>query len=135
MFTNFLISLIEKLLRGSLTAPQRNRLVIHILDIETALPIAAILTGSDEGILVNGELLDFEKARMMRDAAMRVLENQAFKLCADQVRYIAIKNGLATGLLPEDLLFYRAALWYADELKKHLALLAQEDTTIVRQLT
>jgi hypothetical protein len=127
MFKDFLIRLVEKLLRGDLTPEQRNRLVVHILDIEGALPIHAIVTSDDEGVLVNGEQLNYDNASVLRNSATQVLDNRAFKLCADHVRFIAFKHGLATGLLPSEILFYRASVWYADQLKAHLALLAQRE--------
>lgn len=124
---NALIWLIERLLNGALSPAQRNRLVIHILDKLSALPLRAIIVSSDEGLLVNGQTVDFEKARALRDSSTRVLESQAFAICLDQVRFLAVQKGLATGLPPEDLLFYRAALWYSDELKAQLAVLAQRE--------
>lgn len=124
---------IKMLLKIPLSIEEKNSIVINILDNLTALPIRAIITASEEGILINGAPLDFESAKVMRDGATRVLTNKAFQLCADQVRFAAVQKGLATGLQPEELLFFRAALWYADELKSHLAILAQSGSTTVRE--
>jgi len=98
-----------------------------ILDKLNALPLSAIIAVSDGAITVNGQELDVEKARTLRESALRVLENQAFKLCHEQVRWIAVQKGLATELSPSDLTFYRAALWYSEQLVAHLSLLAQKD--------
>jgi hypothetical protein len=92
-----------------------------------AWPLHAIIVDSGEGLLINGQPLDIEKARVLRDSALRVLENQAFNLCHDQVRFLAVKEGLATGLPPEGLLFYRAAMWNMENMKSVLARLAQTD--------
>lgn len=124
---SILISLIEKLLRGPLTPEEKNRLVVHILDKEHALPIRGIIYIRDGGLFINGEPVDYERVQVLRHSAAQVLENRAFRLCADQVRYLAVEKGLSSKLLPDDLLFYRAALWYADEMRKHLAILAQTE--------
>lgn len=129
---DWLIWLVSRLLRGKLSATQRNHLVMHILAVESALPLHATIRSSDEGLLINGKPVDLDKAKKLRELAGVVIDNQAFKLCAEQVRYVAVHNGLRTGLPPEDLLFYRAALWYSEQLDSHLALLAQRN--LVTQL-
>lgn len=91
-----------------------------------ALPIHGIITSSDEGLLISGELLDTERAQMLREYAQAALQNKALNLIVDQTRFVAFRNGLATGLPPNELIFFRAALWVHEQIKNHLRLLAQE---------
>lgn len=109
------------------TIEERNLYTGILLEKVSALPISAIITVSENGTLINGAPVDFEKARVLQARADAALTNEAIKLCREQVRWVAILNGLATGLKPEDLLFYRAAIWYHDQLTAHLRLLAKRD--------
>lgn len=106
---------------------ERNLYTGILLEKVSALPLSAIITVSENGTLINGAPVDFEKARVLQARADSALTNEAVKLCREQVRWVSVLNGLATGLKPEDLLFYRAAIWYHDQLTAHLRLLAKRD--------
>lgn len=112
------------LARKSLTLTQRNLFTGLILDNLQALPLASIIT-TDGGnsILINGEPLDFEKSKMLREAAKAALSNKALQLMEQEVLVIAIQRGLHKATTPEELYFYRAAIWYGKMLFEHLGML------------
>lgn len=131
MLKSFAVWLATHLLKGDLDVSDRTKLMGHVLKTINVLPLHAAIEQTADGIRINGEPLDIERARVLRDAALRALENQAFKLSYEQARFLAVKEGLATSLPPEGLLFYRAAIWNAEVIKDHLNLLAQKDQEIV----
>lgn len=114
------------LLKGKrLTLSERNSLSTAILaDIE-ALPLRDIITASDEGILVNGKPLNIDKAKVLRESALAALDNQAFNYIGEQVRYVASERVLNKVTVPEDLYFYRAAIWFVEQMRAHLQILSQ----------
>lgn len=111
---------------ADLSIEDRNRLVINILDKLEALPLGAILTVSNGEILINGKEVDIDKLRVLREYAQSALSNQASNLVDEQVMWLAVTEGLAKGLPPESLLFYRAALWFGEQRKRYLQMLAQQ---------
>lgn len=117
--------LVGKLIKRTSTA-ERNKIVIHILDSLQASPLNDIISVNDDGELtVNNRSLDIEKGRQLRTAADAALRNQALNLIREQVKYIAFVGAATKAQLPEDLLFYRAALWWGQEIERFLKLLAQ----------
>lgn len=113
--------------RSSLTLAQRNSIVIHILDTLEALPLRDIISSSDEGILVNGKQVTLDKLQVLRDAATAALDNQAFNYIGEQVVWVALQRGIHNGTTPESLYFYRAAIWFGEQMKAHLQILAQQN--------
>lgn len=108
-----------------LTLAERNALSTVILERLEALPIRGIITNSDEGILINGQPVSVEKMRTLRESALAALDNSALNLVGDQVRWVATERLLHKVVVPEDLHYYRAALWGIEQLKAHLQTLAQ----------
>ncbi len=126
MLNKLSIRLVKWLLGRDLDLDQRNVLVVHILDNLGALPIHGIISTSDEGeILLNGSSLDIEKLLLLRESARTALDNPALKIVNHEVEYIAVVNGVHKAQTPYDLIFYKAALWYGQQQKLQLSILAQ----------
>ena len=123
MFVRFVIWLLKW---KRLTLAERNSLSTVLLDKLEALPIRDIITTSDEGILINGKGLSLEKLRVLREAAIAAIDNQAFNLVGDQVRWVATERLLNKVTIPEDIYFYRAAIWFIEQMRAHLQILAQQ---------
>ncbi len=96
--------------------------VIHSLD---ALPLRAIIT-VDEGrrILVQGKPLAAEQVLALQESAAAALANPAASLIDEQVRFAAIDRGFLQSDDPKTQLFYKAALWFAQERKNLLTQLS-----------
>ena len=113
--------------RSDLTIAERTACIGSVLDKLEALPLRDIITNSEEGILINGRPLDIEKLRVLRDAAKVALDNQALNFIGEQVVWIAIQRGIHNADTPEKLYFYRAAIWFSEQMKAHLQILAQQN--------
>lgn len=112
--------------RADLTISERGLFTGIVLEKLGAIPLHALITSSEEGILIHGEPLSIEKMRVLRESALQALDNQALNIIADQVRFVAFKEGLATGRPPEELIFFRSALWFCEQLKSYLQTLSQQ---------
>lgn len=113
-------------LKRNWTLEERVELSTAILDTLSALPLRAIIEDSEQGILINGKLADLETLKVLRDSAHQALANKALDFIGQQVEFIAVQRGVHQATKPEDLYFYRAALWFSQQLKQHLRILAQD---------
>ncbi len=126
MLNRFAIWLIEQTLKDSLSLEEKNRLIAHILTNLHALPISSIITTNEAGeILLNGSSLSLEKVRLLRESARTALSNPALKIINQEVLFSAVTGGLHKAITPEDLYFYRAAIWFSQQLEAQLKILAQ----------
>lgn len=123
-FSVWLVGFLLK--RGNLSLKDRNKLISYILEDLHALPISSIISVSDGGeLLLNGRSLDLEKAKQLRESARLALDNVSFKVVNQEVLFMAVVGGLHKALSPEDLYFYRAAIWFGQRLEEQLKILAQ----------
>lgn len=126
MLNSIALKLVKFLLNKKLSYEQRNFLTNIILDNLDALPIRGIIETNDDGeIVINGSSLDIEKTIQICEAA-RIAENSpVLKLIRDQVTYTAIVNGVNKAIRPEEMNFYKAAVWFGQEEEKMIKALAQ----------
>lgn len=119
-------------LKRKLTSAQRHAVVMHILDNVHALPLSAIIdTDEDGGITVNNRVLDIETSSQLREHARSALDNKALILIREQVKYQSYVGAATKAANADDLTFYRAALWFGQEVEKYLILLAgREEPTL-----
>ena len=113
--------------RAAISVEDRNLLTSAILEKVSATPLRDIITASESGeILVNGAPLDTDVLVKMRETAKVALENNALKLVWDQMLYRSLL-GSVTGKAPEDILFYRTAMWNGEQERRYLRILAGEE--------
>ena len=126
MLLRFVVPLVVKLLaRRRLDVRERNLLTSAVLDRIGALPLRDIISVNEQGfLLVNGVLLEPTQAQVLREEAKKALANKANKLVWDQVRYSAFVGGVSQGASPEDILFYRTAIWNGEQVRNYLRVLA-----------
>lgn len=126
MFNKIALKLVNYLLNKDLSIEQRNFLTNVILDNLDALPIRGIIEANDAGeILINGGSLDIEKVKQVREAARIADDSPVLKLIREQVTYTAIVNGINKATTPENMNFYKAAVWFGQEEDRIIKLLAQ----------
>ena len=126
MFNKIALKLVSFLLNRDLSIQERNFLTNVILDNLDALPINGIIEANDAGeILINGSSLDIEKIKQVREAARIAADSPVLKLIREQVTYTAIVNGINKATTPENMNFYKAAVWFGQEEDKIINLLAQ----------
>lgn len=115
--------------RSDLTVAEQTACLGAVLGKLEALPIKEIIGQTDEGITINGMPLTIDKIKTLRESALAALENQALNIVGEQVVWTAIQRGIHNADTPEKLYFYRAAIWFGEQLKAHLRILAQQEPT------
>lgn len=114
--------------RVNLSIRDRSELFTAVLTKIVALPLRDIISYNDEGnLLVNGQALEMARALQLRDSAKGALENQAHKIAYEQILYKALEAAAFKTGNPDDLYFYRAAIWWGQEEVKILNVLAGYD--------
>lgn len=109
----------------------RNIVVVHLLKL-IDIPLGDIIASNENGELtISGKTVDIEKASQLRAHARSALENKALHLIREQVVYESFVGAAVKSQKPEDLVFYRAALWYGQRMGDHLRLLAGRDESTV----
>lgn len=111
-----------------LTLEERNLCTDAILTGLEALPLRDIITSSTEGVLINGKAVDIGVLRTLRDSAIQALDNRALNFIGEQVVWLAVQNAVHKGDTPEKIHFYRAAIWFNEQLRAHLQILAGKTT-------
>lgn len=124
MLISFICFLLK---RKKLTTEERQRLTNQILSSIDALPLHAIITVDEGKTFIRGVPLDGEKAIAIRDSASQAIHNQALAFVHEQVLYQAVSLGVHQAHTPEQVQFAKAAIWYAQEEKKLLTALSNED--------
>lgn len=125
MFERLATKLAVRLLSiAALSVESRNLLTAKVLDAVGALPLHDILTVHDGEIRVNGVPLEYDQAVRLREGAKQALANPTLKLVWDQVRYSSFVGGVSTGGSPQDILFYRTAIWNGEQERAWLRVLA-----------
>lgn len=115
--------------RLDLTLEERNLCTGAILDKLEALPLHDIITSRDGEVLINGKSANLDMLRALRESAIAAIDNRALNYIAEQVVWVAVQRGVHQALKPEDMYFYRAAIWVMEQLKAHLRTLAQQVET------
>lgn len=128
MLTSVVVRVVRwTLKRADLSPKDRNLLTGMLLEKLHAAPLHAILEVNEEGVmLVSGQPLDIEKGRQLQSSAGQALRNPALSLIREQVMYLAFVGSAIKSAEINDMAFYRAALWWCQEVEKLLKLLAQK---------
>lgn len=102
--------------RVSLSAKDRLVLTNAVIHSMHAVPLHAIITvDENRRVLVGGKAFSAEQMLALRESADTALNSQARALIREQVRFAAINNGFLQSEDPRTQLFYKAALWFAQE--------------------
>lgn len=104
----------------------RTRCVTALLDKLNFIPYKDIIEADASGrIKINGRLLDYEKAKQIRESALALLDNQCRKIVKDQVAFRAVNLGVHNGDTPEKMYFSRVALWVIQQEDELVEILSQ----------
>ena len=112
--------------KATVSLEARTILTNAVLDKLQARNLHAIINSDENGILVNGERIEYERAILLRESAKGALNNQARQLVRESVMALATTRGVLEGDTPEKLYFYRAAIWFGATEEEHYRILAQE---------
>lgn len=129
MWGRLVVSLLKFALeRAVLGSDERNLLTALLLEGLQARPLADILyIDEDKQLIVNGKPADMEQMRLLHGHARAALDNKTLSLIREQVAILASIGGAVKAAKVEDLIFYRAALWWGQQEDFYLKLLAQRD--------
>lgn len=124
--TSKLIQVIVWLLsKSNITITHRIVLTNAVLDKLAVIQSDDILKLDESGtLLLNGNPLEYEQARLLRESALATLNSTARNIVRKQVEYLAVTHGIHKAETPEQMLFSKAALWYGQEEDKVLHVLA-----------
>jgi hypothetical protein len=117
MFSKLLTSLVIWLLaRKELDGECKSRLVSSLLKNVHALPLRGTIFIDNLGaIVVNGKKMPGDQVHMLKNSAKTVKDSLAFRIIVEQTRFLAIEMGTFKAQTPEQIVFGKAALWYASE--------------------
>lgn len=126
-----IIRLIAWLLRKDLSEKDMLILSTAVMHRLGELPTRATLSVDENmRILVNGRAIDAEKSMQLRESANAILNNRAYHLVREQIRFLAVQHGFHTAQTPTEQLWARAALWFAQQEDELFKSLAMKDSTL-----
>lgn len=98
------------------TNEQRQIFTASLLDRIGALPLRARIRVDETGkVFVGGKPLNLDTAKTLRETAKAMLRNYARRQVREQVLFMAVHKGVFENESPEQGLFAKAALWFAQE--------------------
>jgi hypothetical protein len=99
-----------------LSVESKNIIASAMIENLHALPIRSIISFDEQGtVLINGEQLDIERAKLLRESASAGVRSTARKLIRDQLLYEALKKGVGEGFTPDQILFSKAIIWWYEQ--------------------
>lgn len=124
MFVRLIIWLLHS---RYLSTRERMLLSGEVMHSVGAIPLHDIITIDErQQLLVRGKPLEYEVAMQLRNSAKLALESSARTLAHEQTAFSAVAMGVFNVTTPEQMLFARGALWFAQQETVLLKTLAGE---------
>jgi hypothetical protein len=111
-----------------LTGKTREHVVNHLLTKIGAFPTHAIITVDEGKLFIRGVPVEGERAYVLRHGAQIALDNIALRAVHEEVLYKAISQGIHLSQNFEHVQFAKAAVWYGQQERELLKLLASQGT-------
>lgn len=128
MLLSIRLWLFHCLLRAPLSREERALYTGSLLAALDAVPVRDIIQINEQGeLLVNGRPLTPTETSAYGKIAKGILENTLMKLIWDQIRYTSFKGGVSEGNNQDSIIFHRTALWFGEQERAWLRLLADEN--------
>lgn len=134
LITRLTIALLKE---ARLSVEDRALLTVSLIDKLKAFPTSDILYVDKDTrtLFFNGKKVDMESAIALREGARLILNSKVYQAVQEQVLYKATVIGINKALTPEDVLFAKAIIWWAQSQHEIFQELAQqsageEDTDI-----
>lgn len=125
MFGNIAVKLVMHFLRKTdLSVENRSVLTTCLLDKLAALPLSDMIKTDGQNLIVNGRIMNAETVRRLRESARAAQANIALRFVHEQVLYAAVVHGVHKLEKTEQSFFSRAAIWWGQQEKQNLAVLA-----------
>lgn len=117
--------LLKTLSYGELSVRERSTFTSLILSKLDVAPLGAIIKVDETGqLLLRGKPADLEMIKVLQTHASIAFDNKAESLIDEQLIWETTVYGIHNGDDPVKLLFYRAAIWWYQQRKRYLSLLA-----------
>jgi len=114
--------------RGDLSVKDSAILTSVVLNKLGALPYEEAIQITDDGsLMVNGKTLDFEQMKKLRESALGATTNLALNLVFEQIKFLAVVEGVHKGSSIEQMYFGRTAIWAIQNIQKALDTLSQKE--------
>lgn len=127
MLSKIRIWLFKYLLRSSLSRDERALYTGFLLNSLEGIPVRDIILINEQGeLLVNGRPLTPEELSAYGKMAKGLLDSPLMKLIWDQIRYTSFKGGVSEGINQDSIIFYRTALWFGEQERAWLRMLADD---------
>jgi len=110
-------NLIKQLKKANLSTEDRTALITALLVKLNAPPIGEMIHFTQNGLMINGKMLDTDGTISFTKACTALKDNYARKVIHEQVRYKAIDLGIDKGTTIDTIMFSKAALWVLNELE------------------
>lgn len=105
-----------KLLKSKKLSQQNRLQILNSLAEQVTLPIQDIITFDSQGtIQVRGKELTPDQTIQLREGAVALQNNSAYKLIHDQVAFEAIKYGVHSSTSMEMMLLSKSAIWIQEQ--------------------
>lgn len=102
-------------------------LIVEALSTVGALPLHSIIRVDDAGkLLIRGRAIEYEQAVLLRESARNVLLSPAWQLVHEQALYAGVSEGFLKAQSEKQMLFGQAAVWFGQQEKDLLSVLAGE---------
>lgn len=121
------------LLKRNLSPEDRSLLLTAVVNTIGAVPVKAIISvGENQQILVHGKPLALDQAIALRESAQAALNSYARALVHEQIRFAAVDAGFLKNESDDRYrsVFYKAALWFAQQENELLKALSPTDSTL-----
>lgn len=113
--------------RRTIASSDRALILNYFLKEINALPVTDIVSFDALGKLrINGKELTVEQAISLKESAVSLQNNQAYRLIKDQITYEALKLGIHTSITLEMVLMSKAALFIQQQEALLISKLSQE---------
>ncbi len=107
--------LITQLKKADLSLEDRTALTTALLKKLNALPLHSTIILTQQGIMLNGKMLDTEQTINFKESCRQLQDNFAYKVIHEQTRYLAIKLGINIAVSLDTLMFAKAAIWILEQ--------------------
>lgn len=117
MLNKLIVWLVIRALRSKrLTGDERVKITNELLKNIGALPLRKTITFDAQGTIhINGKKLDPEQGIAFREGCMALKDSYARAILREQLRYLAIEQGVHQAINNDQVMFAKAALWYMGE--------------------
>ncbi len=114
MLNKIIVWIVLKVLKNhKIKGQQRTKILNELLKNIGSLPLGSTISFDSRGtIYLNGKNLDPEQSIAFRESCVALKNSYARTILREQLKFLAIRQGIHEAINDEQILFAKAALWY-----------------------